>query len=49
LIKKKYPATLVDLSIDKDGDAIPKGQAYAIVAEIQTVFFVNIEFHERKS
>jgi hypothetical protein len=35
LIKKKYPATLVDLSIDKDGDAIPKGKAYAIVAEIQ--------------
>jgi hypothetical protein len=24
-LKKKYPATLVDLSIDKVGDAIPKG------------------------
>jgi hypothetical protein len=45
LIKKKYPATIVDLSIYKVGDAIPKGQAYyffctaaGAVAEIQTVF-----------
>jgi hypothetical protein len=28
-LKKLYPATLVELSIDKVGDAIPRGQAYA--------------------